>query len=418
MGFEPELIEGARDRGGDLVISAVGGEPQSSGVLERLRDGEIRMDDLVLGQIPDVGQPCADGLAIDGDRATRWGCDAGERLEQRRLARAALADEGDELAGLDAERRLGQDLLFSHAHRHALGVESQRALLGAGDEGRPVEDEPVRSDAHLGARLQQCRAHELAVDPRAVARAEVADRDAIFQAGHLRVEARDVRVLQNHVVGPVSPQGEVLLGELDDLHPAHRRLRGAPEASLLTREEAQHLLADHDRVSVCKPARLISEALPVELRAVLATEVGDPVTTLCSLDASVVAGNGVLGDREVVVGQPPDRPRGLQQHEALAAVQHGRGRADRPIGRLWGAARAVLHQPTGDQAASHRHPCDARRAPNWNLLSSGASPHLSTVPPKPTPFTRGARLPQDRGAVQRPRPYRRRYLRRARTVSM
>ena len=38
------------------------------------------------------------------------------QLEQRRLARAVLADEADAVAGLEAEERLAQDLGVLEAH--------------------------------------------------------------------------------------------------------------------------------------------------------------------------------------------------------------------------------------------------------------------------------------------------------------
>jgi hypothetical protein len=50
-----------------------------------------------------------DGLAVDGDRPGVVRVQAGQDLHQRRLARAVLADQAEDVAGLKAERDVAED---------------------------------------------------------------------------------------------------------------------------------------------------------------------------------------------------------------------------------------------------------------------------------------------------------------------
>ena len=223
------------------------------------------------------------------------------------------------------------------------------------------------------------------------------------------MEARHVGILQYDVIGRIAPDRQLALGELHQLRAAERSVRRA-EPGLLAGEEAQDLPPDHDRVGVGQPARLAAEALAVQLRAVAAAEVGDAVPALRGLDAGVVAGHRLLGDREVVVGQPADRERAGHEHDALTGVQHGRGRAGESARPRRSCARAGLHH-WGVRAAGRPHDektIGCRAIPPRSVMR-GNSRLLSR---------RGARLLQDGTAVQsRAAPVDMRYLSRARAVS-
>ena len=151
MLVERQLVHHPLDARLDVAGRGVARQPQAGRVAERLAHGEARVHDLVLRDVADVRQPRRDRLAADGHRAARGARHAGQRLDQRRLAGPALADHDDELVGLDAERRLGEDLLALHAHGEALGIEPERAALVAGEELGAVEEQPVGPDADLRA---------------------------------------------------------------------------------------------------------------------------------------------------------------------------------------------------------------------------------------------------------------------------
>ena len=120
--------------------------------MQRLADGEALVDDLVLRDVADVGAARRDRLAVDRHVARRGLRHAGERLQQRALARAALADDPDELARLDAEADVGEDLPLADADDEPVRVEAQRAAIVAGEDRPAVEDEAVGADADHGRR--------------------------------------------------------------------------------------------------------------------------------------------------------------------------------------------------------------------------------------------------------------------------
>ena len=97
----------------DLIIGDV---LDAEAVGELLGDGGA--DELVLGVLEDEADRAAEGAhirpsevdAVDGDAAARRAHDAGDRLQQGGLARAVLADEGEERAALHIEAHLVQHL--------------------------------------------------------------------------------------------------------------------------------------------------------------------------------------------------------------------------------------------------------------------------------------------------------------------
>ena len=73
---------------------------------------EIGVDDVVLGHVADhpaeLRQVRVDVDAVEAHRARALRGDAGDRAEQRRLARTAGTDDGDQLSGGDRERHAVQ----------------------------------------------------------------------------------------------------------------------------------------------------------------------------------------------------------------------------------------------------------------------------------------------------------------------
>ena len=254
------------DRRLDVGPARVVRQPQPRGVAQRLAHGQLAVDDLVLGQVADVGEPGRDRLAADRDRPAGRVGDAGERLDQRRLAGAALADDRDELAGLDRERRAARICLSLTSHRDALGVQPQRAPLARRDEAGAVEDQPVRADPDLRARRRPgAAATSSPFDARAVARAEVAELDdpavsARPRRGSARRSGRRAR--RRWRDRGRSPAVAGASGRSARRRPA--ACGAAAEPRPLAGDEAQRLAADHDRVAVGEPARLAAEALSVE----------------------------------------------------------------------------------------------------------------------------------------------------------
>src|ERR1700681_2125586 len=66
-----------------------------------------------------VGARTVDALAVDRHRAGGRLEEAGKRVEQRRLPAARWTDDGDELAGIDADRDVGYGLEIAVARRVA-----------------------------------------------------------------------------------------------------------------------------------------------------------------------------------------------------------------------------------------------------------------------------------------------------------
>ncbi len=78
--------------------------------VEVVAQGEVLVDDLDAEGGGVAGAGDVAGPAGDGDLAAVDGVDAGDAFDQRRLAGAVVADEGADLAGVDGEIDLGEDL--------------------------------------------------------------------------------------------------------------------------------------------------------------------------------------------------------------------------------------------------------------------------------------------------------------------
>ena len=107
------VLAGDRERQRDVL-----GDVEQRDQVERLEDeaGPVaaQAGRLVVGQL-------ADDLALEDDLAGRRLVEPAEQLEERGLARARRAHQGDELAGLDRQRDAAQGLDAGSAERVGLG---------------------------------------------------------------------------------------------------------------------------------------------------------------------------------------------------------------------------------------------------------------------------------------------------------
>ena len=69
-----------------------------------------------------------DALAVEDDVATGRLVDARDQVEQRRLAGAVRADHADDLAPVDVEIEIVDDLEAAEGHRDALQIEEPVVL--------------------------------------------------------------------------------------------------------------------------------------------------------------------------------------------------------------------------------------------------------------------------------------------------
>ena len=110
---EPDRVDCSRDRVVDLGASRRRREPQPCRVTERVLQREIGMDDVVLWHVADdaaeLPQVRVHVNAIEAHRSRARRGNAGDRVQQRCLARAARTDDRDELPDGHRERHAVQE---------------------------------------------------------------------------------------------------------------------------------------------------------------------------------------------------------------------------------------------------------------------------------------------------------------------
>ncbi len=325
---ERQLVEDALDGGIDLLGGGVLGQPQARGEAERLPHLEQPVDDVLLRHVADVGEAVGERLAVDFDGTRRRRVHAGQHLQERGLAGAALADDRHQLPRLERRRGRREDLLLPGAHGHPARLEPKRADLAARDQAVAVEDQPVGPDADDGAVRELGALDQVAVDPGAVARVEVDDLHLPVADQQLGVEARHVRVGQDQVVRGVAADGEPHALEPDRSGLLDGGLaRG--HAGLLPREEAKPLVADLDDVAAREAARRRPQRAAVHGRAVARAQVVDPELAVPCLDAGMAAGHALARHDQVVRLGPADCHALRPDRDPPASVkQRGEGALD------------------------------------------------------------------------------------------
>ncbi len=234
---ELELAQHLVDAGLALGARGVGGEAQLGRVLQGPLDGQLLVQDVVLRHESDalaqLGELLVEVPVVVEDVALVGGAVAGQRLEQRRLAGTGGADHRDQRLLGNAEGDVPQDLLAA-VDRDGQVPGGEGDLTGVDELLEPVADDPERrvADADDVGRAELDRAalgDRMAVDERAVVRAEVADLQAAVGRGvELGVVAGDLEVGDDQVV---------LQGTADAHHTAYRELveRGRAAVAVVRR---------------------------------------------------------------------------------------------------------------------------------------------------------------------------------------
>ena len=209
-----QLGEDALNLGVDLFVAGVGRQAEASGVVERLVDGELREDDVVLRDISDVS---AEGVvvlvevgSVEEALAFAGDCVAVEGHHQRGLAGARGAHQADEFGGEDGEGDVVEDALATagrlgvwHIDRDTFGLQDDVAeILLAEHAGGRVEAELEASDGEaIGGRDAYGTDDAGAVEEGAVGAAEVGDLEGVADAADLEVAAGDLGLVEDEVDG-------------------------------------------------------------------------------------------------------------------------------------------------------------------------------------------------------------------------
>ena len=144
---EPELVDHRVDSGLDLGVGGVAGEPEPGRVPQRLPDGEVGVEDVVLWHIPDPSpeqivvvveiEPADDEPPGGGDGL------AVEDREERALPGAAGPHDGHHLAGLDDERDPLEERAARGGDGDAVSLDDVAVSPGERLEGSGIGGEPV-----------------------------------------------------------------------------------------------------------------------------------------------------------------------------------------------------------------------------------------------------------------------------------
>ncbi|CAM5647710.1 hypothetical protein SGRIM119S_07092 [Streptomyces griseorubiginosus] len=189
------------------VVSA--GKRKLGRVLQGLLDGQLLVQDVVLRDQTDalaqLGELLVEVAVVVEDVALVGGPVAGECLEQGRLAGTGRSDDRDQGLLRDTEGDVLEDLLAA-VDRDGEVAGGEGDLAGVDELLQAVADDPeggvADTDDVRGAEQQRAAlGNRLAVDVRAVVRAQVADLHAAV--GHrveLGVVAGDLEVGDNQVV--------------------------------------------------------------------------------------------------------------------------------------------------------------------------------------------------------------------------
>ena len=102
------VLHGAVDGVGPVVRQA-----EAGGVAQRRLDGQVPVDDVVLGHVadqrPEAPAVLGDVEPVVADRPVRGGVDTGQGVEEGGLPGPAGADDAHDLAGFDRQRDVVED---------------------------------------------------------------------------------------------------------------------------------------------------------------------------------------------------------------------------------------------------------------------------------------------------------------------
>lgn len=152
---EMQVVQGRRHGLPDLVARGAAREAERRREAQGPAQGQLAVDDVVLGHVADGRASCR---LVDGHAVVQHGpgggpAQSGHDLQQGRLAGAAAAGEGDQLAPTDRQRDAVQHLSTTDVMIDADDIHpSARRLvrLGPGALGaRPLLDDGVHVDPFL-----------------------------------------------------------------------------------------------------------------------------------------------------------------------------------------------------------------------------------------------------------------------------
>ncbi len=195
---------------------------QLGGKIQRLVDRQLHVDDVFLRHVADL---VADGIEVlididivDEHLAVRGGAVTGDGIHQGGFPAAALSHHHDELTRLEDQRDILQQVeILAHPLVEVVGLHPHAFGLIVAGELVLAHHKPIGSDADRILRIEPDVALDtLVVDEGAVGAAHVGHIITLAHTGHLGMEARDVRLVQDDIVRRVTPKGDLfLLAELD-----------------------------------------------------------------------------------------------------------------------------------------------------------------------------------------------------------
>ena len=238
----PRAIDGRDDRG--LVVQA-----RHVAEADRLAGAELEAEEILerAGQprAPLVGRHARERRVVHEDRARRRLVHLREQLDQRRLAGAVLADDGDDRAGGQRQRHV-----VEHEPRRARDRRTTRDRGGCRVRSRAGTGRSADGDERRGVVFEPREAPR-AVHPEAAQESDLADRGA--DVGR---QARARREHQQHVAGR---RAEARRHEDDRADVARRRTPPTPACA--TRAEPQRAAATGRVPALPRLAALRHQAL-------------------------------------------------------------------------------------------------------------------------------------------------------------
>ena len=176
---EAEFGQHLVDARGALGRGDVGREAQLGAELERLADAQRGVQQVLLRHVADpAAQFVVAGVEVAAgvpDRARIGRPETGERVQQRRLAGAGRADDGEQRAGRQLEADLVHQLLRAGEYGEVLGLEADVAGVDEFDQPAALDLQQVVADGDDVAVVHRRLDDALPVDEGAVGRAEVDD---------------------------------------------------------------------------------------------------------------------------------------------------------------------------------------------------------------------------------------------------
>ena len=366
---EPELVDHRADPGLDLGVGGVAGEPEPGRVPQRLPDGEVGMEDVVLWHIPD---PSAEQIVVvveiePADDEPAGGGDglAVEDREERALPGAAGPHDGHHLAGLDDERDPFEEPAARGGDGDTVRLDDVAVSAGERLEGAGIGGEPVAlvGDLHAGdggdldGPLDPPSVHE-----RAVGAPQIADEHLPALDAHRRMERRGNRTVEGDVGRGSAAKGhQRRIVQLDRPFPAG--CGGRSRQEILQRRGREAGVAERDRVADVDPLPFHAPRRHADKGPIAAPQVFEPQLPLVDDHPGMAGGDTRSLDDKIIprrAAEEDDPPRhgsgGGWRRAGGHGGRHGIGEGSRSAGRPHFQASSSLQvvQKSGSSRWSRR----------------------------------------------------------------